>query len=144
MTQQEFLDLIKKHDAIIAPAPNTDKIGIININLQQIHAALVPPFLQNLYLACGGIRIGRGYIFGPTEIKSGIQYPIPSILQINQELTNIAQMRGKTLFGRNDLFWFVFDAFGKCAMLDNIGLKTLRQYDDPYRAMLDCLVGGKL
>lgn len=144
MTQQEFLDLIKKHNAFIAPPPTTDKIGIINVNLQQIHAATLPAFLQNLYRVCGGIRMERGYIFGPDEIKSGIQYPTPNIFQINRTLTNIAQMRGKTLFGRNDLFWFVFDAFGKCAMLDNVRLKTLRQYDDPYRAMLDCLIGGKL
>ena len=144
MTQQEFLDLINKHNATLAPAPDTDKIGIINMNLQQIHAALVPPFLQNLYRVCGGIIMGRGYILGPTEVQSGIQHPVPSIFQINQELTNIPKMRGKTLFGRNDLFWFIFDAFGKCTMLDNVGLKTLRQYDDPYHAMLDCLVGGKL
>ena len=144
MTQQEFLDLINKHDAFIAPPHDTDKVGIINMNLQKIHAAVIPTFLHNLYQVCGGIRLGRGYIFGPTEIKSGIQYPTPNIFQINQELTNIPQMHGKTLFGRNDLFWFVFDAFGTCMMLDNVGLKTLRTYDDPYRAMLDCLIGGKL
>ena len=43
-----------------------------------------------------------------------------------------------------DLFWFAFDAFGNCFMLDNTNLNCLRQYDDAYRAMTDCLVAGKL
>ena len=59
-------------------------------------------------------------------------------------LSNIATIRGKTVFGRNDLFWFAFDAFGTCYMLDNLNLRVLKKYDDPYRAMLDCLIVGKI
>jgi hypothetical protein len=51
---------------------------------------------------------------------------------------------GKTVFGRNDLFWFAFDAMGNCFMLDNLTLSQLRKYDNPYRAMLDCLIVGKI
>ena len=51
---------------------------------------------------------------------------------------------GKTIFGMNDLFWFAFDTNGQCMMLDNLTLSTLRKYDDPYQAMLDCLIVGKI
>jgi hypothetical protein len=51
---------------------------------------------------------------------------------------------GKTVFGRNDLFWFAFDTMGTCYMLDNLTLSILRKYDDPHRAIIDCLVVGKI
>ena len=65
------------------------------------------------------------------------------IVSINRELSGIKKLRGLTLFGRNDLFWFAFDSFGTCMMLDNLNLGVLRKYDNPYRAMSDCLLGGK-
>jgi hypothetical protein len=48
------------------------------------------------------------------------------------------------VFGRNDLFWFAFDAFGTCFMLDNTALRPLRKYDDPWRALTDCMIVGKM
>ena len=67
-----------------------------------------------------------------------------SIEQINRDMAGNKNLFGKTVFGFNDLFWFAFDVTGTCFMLDNLTLSTLRKYDDPYRAMIDCLVIGKI
>ena len=144
MTQQEFLTEIKSRGAMFAPPPPIGKINIINMNLQRIRAAILPKFLTDLYMVCGGIKMGNGYIFGPVSFGKPGKHPVPDVFNVNNELTNLSALRGKTVFARNDLFWFAFDSFGKCAMLDNLGLHILRKYDDPYRAMLDCLIGGKI
>ena len=140
----QLLESLKKHDAFFAPAVPGGQIAILNMNLQKIRAATLPSEFIKFYQICGGIKLGNGYIFGPSEFKMGRTHPVPNILQINQELTNIASLRGKTIFGRNDLFWFAFDALGTCTMLDNLGLQTLRKYDDIYRAIYECLAGGKI
>lgn len=144
MTQNEFLDMLKSHGAAFAPPAPVGQINIANVNLQKIRAAILPKFITELYQTCGGIKLGTGYIFGPAPFGKPGKHPIPDIFGINNELTNFAVLRGKTIFGRNDLFWFAFDSFGNCTMLDNLGLNVLRKYDDPYRAMLDCLIGGKI
>ena len=144
MTQQEFIETLKSRDALFAAPQPVGKTNIINVNLQKIRAATLPNFILELYKICGGIKLGNGYIFGPSEFGKPGKHPVPDIFQLNNELTNLTKMRGKTVFGRNDLFWFAFDSFGNCTMLDNLGLNVLRKYDDPYRAILDCLIGGKI
>lgn len=144
MKCSEFLDSMKRHSAMFAPPASAQSISLTNSGLQNIHAAILPQFIIDLYLKCGGINLGNAYIFGPTQISRGKIYPIPSILDINKELINIPKLNGKTVFGRNDLFWFVFDTFGICSMLDNITLNELRKYPDPYKAMTDCLIAGNI
>jgi len=144
MNKNEFLSLIKSRGAkIFAPGKLSD-INITNTNLQNMRAAMLPAFLQDFYTTCSGISLGAACVFGPTEIERGTKYPLPSITKINQDMIGNKSLFGKTVFGRNDLFWFVFDAFGTCYMLDNLTLSVLRKYDDPYRAMLDCIIVGKL
>lgn len=140
----EFLSLMKKHGAMFAPPATESAISLTNTSLQQIRAAILPRFIIDLFSQCGAINLGNGYIFGPAEVSRGSKYPIPSILQINTDLVGISQLRGKTIFGRNDLFWFSFDSFGACNMLDNLTLNVLRAYEDPYKAMADCLIAGKI
>lgn len=144
MTTEEFLSLIKSRGAtMFSPAPLTD-ITVANTNLQNLRAAMLPQFMFDLYKYCSGITLSSAYIFGPKEIERGIKYPIPSIIQINKEMVGNKNLFGKTVFGRNDLFWFAFDTSGTCFMLDNLTLSVLRKYDDPYRAMIDCLIIGKI
>ena len=128
---------------IIAPG-NRNDIGIVNTNLQQNHSAMLPKFLTDLYQYSFGLNLTSAYIFGPIEIDRGTKYPIPSILDINKEFSGNPKLFGKTIFGRNDLFLFATDGLGNCFMLDNLTLSVLRKYDDPYRAMMDCLIIGKI
>lgn len=145
MTCNEFLTIIKSHGASIMPPVTAGQITLANTYLQRMRAAMLPSYMTELYSMAGGINIGTGYIFGPTDVKYNAKsYPVPSIMTINQDIASISAMRGKTVFGRNDLFWFAFDAFGTCYMLDNLSLRPLRKYDDPFRAMTDCLAAGKI
>ena len=144
MTTNEFLSFIKTKNATIFYDVALTDIPVTNTNLQDIRAAILPNFLQDLYQHCSGITLGAACIFGPKENKRGIKYPLPSIIQINKDLSGNKRLFGKTIFGRNDLFLFAFDTGGNCFMLDNITLNTLRKYDDPYRAMIDCLIVGKI
>ncbi len=143
MEIQEFLGNIKSRGGFLAPPPSPSQTSVANINLQKIGAAVLPAYMLNLYKICGGIILDSGYIFGPAEIRYKNQHPVPGIAQINQEMSNLSAIYGKTIFGRNDLFFFAFDSFGKCVMLDKQSLTVLREYDDAFRAMTDCLIGGK-
>lgn len=135
---------MKNKGATIMPLHDANTINIANTYLKDIGAAMLPSFLIDLYYSCSGITLGSACIFGPTENDRGIKYPLPSIVDINKELKGNKNLFGKTVFGRNDLFWFATDALGNCVMLDNLSLSPLRKYDDPYRAMIDCLIVGKI
>ncbi|MBD5388749.1 hypothetical protein HDR63_00655 [bacterium] len=144
MTPDAFLTLIKKHGATVGAPADDSAIQLANARLMQIRAAMLPAFMRDLYAMAGGMELGCAAIFGPTDTPVGLGFPIPSIMQINEEIADMDTMRGKTVFARNNLFWFAFDAFGVCYMLDNLTLKVLRQYDDPYRAMTDCMAVGQI
>lgn len=144
MTCEELLSAMKDRGAVLAPAASARDITLANSSLQQMRCAMLPKFMLDLFSITGGINLGTGYIFGPTDISDAIKYPTPSIVRINQDFLSVAQMRGKTIFGRNDLFFFAFDAFGTCLMLDNLNLNPMRKYDDPIRAISDCLIAGKI
>ena len=143
MTTTEFLSSLKSRDAIIYPPVTKRDIELANNALQSRRCAMFPAVLIEMYRFASAINIGNGYIFSPIEIPRNGCFPIPSITDINITLANIPALRGKTVFGRNDLFWFAFDAFGTFYMLDNLNLRILRKYDDPYRAMFDCIIAGK-
>ena len=144
MTNNEFLSYIKSRGAKIYASKNAGAINIANINLQKIRAAMLPNFLIELYNVSSGITMGSACIFGPSEIERTGKYPLPSIIQINTDIAGNKNLFGKTVFGRNDLFWFATDALGNCFMLDNLTLSVLKKYDNPHQAMIDCLIIGKI
>lgn len=143
MTALEFLSSLKSRGAVIYPPASKRDIELANNALQSRRCAMFPAIFSDLYMHASAINLGNGYIFPPIEVARGVHFPIPSIVDVNINLPNIPTIRGKTIFGRNDLFWFAFDAFGTFYMLENLNLRILRKYDDPYRAMLDCLIAGK-
>lgn len=144
MTRDEFLPAMKSRGAEFAPPVDMREITLCSNALQAMRAAMLPACIIDLYTVCGGANLGSGYIFGPKSWNTGGRFPVPSIVDINNEISTIAQMRGQTVFGRNDLFWFSFDAFGTCQMLDNLTLRPLRKYDNAFHAITDCLVAGKI
>ena len=144
MTTTEFLSFVKSRGAHIFSATPAKDLSVVNANLQNMRAAILAPFIIDLYHKCSGITLGSACIFGPSEIERDIKYPLPSIEKINNDMMGNKNLFGKTVFGRNDLFWFAFDTTGTCFMLDNLTLSVLRKYDDPYRAMIDCIIVGKV
>ena len=144
MNKEEFLSLMKSRGAQIYPSQELAAVAVANTNLQDMRAAMLPRFLQDLYTTCFGITLGSACVFGSKEIERAMKYPLTSIVKINKDMIGNKNLFGKTVFGRNDLFWFAFDTNGVCFMLDNLTLSPLRKYEDPYRAMLDCLIVGKI
>ncbi len=144
MTPTEFLSAMKSRGAIIAPPATINQITFTNATLQQHRHAMLPQTFIDLFTMAGGINLGSGYIFGPNEIARNGLYPIPNIVRVNDDIAPLGKTTGKTIFGRNDLFYFAFDVFGTCYLLDNLTLNPLRRYDDMYRAMIDCLIAGKI
>ena len=143
MNTNEFLSAMKTRGATIYPPASRRDTELANNALQSRRCAMFPAIFSDLYNHAAAINMGNGYIFPPIEIPRGARFPIPSIVDININLPANPILRGKTIFGRNDLFWFAFDAFGVFYMLDNLNLRVLRKYDDPYRAMTDCLIAGR-
>ena len=144
MTCSEFLSAMQSRGAIIYAPAHQNQVLLLNGALQQRRYAMLPALLAELYSQVGGINLDTGYIFGPNEIMRKSTYPIPSILQVNDDIAPLGKTMGKTIFGRNDLFWFAFDAFGTFYMLDNLSLMPLRKYNNLYQAMTDCLISGKI
>lgn len=144
MSTKEFLSSITTRGGKTYHPTAMHLISATNTMLQQRRRAILPVFLTELYLNTNGLTLGNGCIFAPSEIAQGIRAPIPTIINVNDDLSSFEQIKGKTIFGRNDLFWFAYDAFGNCYMLDNIGLRPLRKYSDGQHAIIDCLMGGKL
>jgi hypothetical protein len=147
MTREEFISWAKSAGAILLPTIEDAGIMRAQNALQQMQAAMLPIALADFYKTIAdGAFLGDANIFGIREAARGgsAVYHIPDILQANREIAGLQGMRGKTLFGRNSLFWFAFDAFGHCLMLSNTALSPMRQYDDIYKAMSDCLALGKI
>jgi len=145
MTESQFLSFLNQNDAFVGNASDERAIKLVNSGLQNISAAILPQFMINFYKKFGAIVLSGAYIFGPEELKNPkLSYPVPGIFDINNDIANLKQMRGKTLFGRNDLFLFAFNAFGQFFMLDNLTMSVLREYTDPWQAISDCTTIGKL
>lgn len=143
MTVNEFISAITQRGAQTTAPATEQQITLLNAALRQNRFAMLPRAMIDLYAITGSLNLDTGYIFGPIEIMRNGVFPIPDILTINNDIAPLGKTSGMTIFGRNDLFWFAFNAFGQFFMLDNLTLKPLRKYDDPYRAMIDCLIAGK-
>ncbi len=144
MTTSEFISLMKQNGATAAGPADDRAITLASTALQHMRAAMLPAFMVDLYRAANGLNMNDAYIFGVTESEPMPKTIIPSIVDINRGLSHMEQLRGRTVFGRNDLFWFAFDAFGRCVMFDTATLVIARTYEDPVRAMTDCLIIGKM
>ena len=153
MTREEFISELQSRGATLLPPSNTRALELAQNALQQMRAAMMPPAMIDIYLnTAGGMIMGDANIFGPDEIVRPVRnYEIPGLMQVNREIAGlppgprIPGARAKTIFGRNQMFWFAFDAFGEFYMLSILNLDVLREYKaDPYRAILDCLAVGKI
>ena len=147
MTRDEFISELKKRGATMMPAASDGAITLARNALQQMRAAMIPLALSDIYKnIAGGIILGDANIFGIDEItRVKRNYEIPGIVQINREISGLPGTTGMTIFGRNQMFWFAFDALGNFYMLNVLNLNILREYrDDAYRAVLDCLAVGKI
>ncbi|MCL2017767.1 MAG: hypothetical protein FWG80_03290 [Alphaproteobacteria bacterium] len=147
MTREEFFLELKSRKVTLLSTASDRAIELSQNALQQMRAAMMPLSLIEIYRnISGGLISGDANIFGPEEVfRPARGYEIPGLIQINREILGMPGLQARTVFGRNQMFWFAFDAFGNFYMLDILNLNPLRKYEsDPYRAILDCLAVGKI
>ncbi|MCL1902038.1 MAG: hypothetical protein FWG18_00230 [Alphaproteobacteria bacterium] len=148
MNREEFIAELTNRNALMLPTTSDRAIELARGSLQQMRAAMMSLELIDIYKnIAGGIIMGDANIFGPEKFDraNGANYEIPDIVQVNREIANVPAARGKTIVGRNQMFWFAFDAFGTFYMLDILNLNPLRKYEsNPYRAIMDCLLVGRI
>ncbi len=145
MIMTDFVSQLKNNGAFAASGATDRALELAQNSLQQMRAAMLPMQLIEFFKAAGGMALGDACIFGPSEFSVRTEHPTPNIVNINREITNLAGIRGKTVFGRNALFWFAVDAFGNSYLLDNLNLNPLRKYEnDVFKAISDCLAAGKI
>ena len=142
----KFIERMNQIGATPLPRCSDRAVDLAQSALQQMRAAMMPQALTHMYKnISGGYLLGDAVIFGLEEIyRAEASYSLPGLLDINREISGYANMRGRTLLGRNSLFWLYFDAFGKYYMADNVNMNVLREYVDMSRAIEDCLIVGKL
>jgi len=147
MTREEFFAELQNRGATLLPISSARAMELTQNSLQNMRAAMIPPMMSDIYKnIAGGIIMGDSNIF-PIEEVDRIEriYKIPSLTSINRDLSITPGMTGKTIFGRNQMFWFAFDAFGNFYMMNILNMNVLREYKlDGYRAILDCLAVGKI
>ena len=144
MTCPEFLSALSSRHIRTAPATDGRQIELTNAALRGRRFALLPHSLIEFYAYAGGANLNNAYIFGPTETSYHRSFVVPDIVTVNNDMGPLGLASGMTIFGRNDLFWFAYDAFGVFYMLDNLTLRPLRRYEDIQRAIMDCLIAGKI
>ncbi|MDR0803467.1 MAG: hypothetical protein LBO08_00035 [Rickettsiales bacterium] len=148
MTRAEFLNELNGWKIPLLPVCSFRSLELAQSALQQMKAAILPAaYLDLLQTVSGGLVIGDAVLFNADKIirQTGGGQEIPGIIEINRELAGLPGMGGKTLIGRNGLFWFTADSFGNCYMLDIITLSVMRKYEnDFYGAVRDCLAVGRV
>jgi hypothetical protein len=147
MDREQFFQELKNRGATLLPIASDRALELSQNSLQNMRAARIPPILSDIYKnIAGGIILDDSTVFPIEEIdRTKRNYKIPNVITVNRDLSTIPGITGKTVFARNQMFMFMFDAFGNFYMTDILGLNILREYQlDGYRAILDCLAVGKI
>ncbi|MDR2269043.1 MAG: hypothetical protein LBD94_02555 [Rickettsiales bacterium] len=132
--------------AIFLDAPvGSRALELANAAFQQMRASILPESLVIFYKSFGGAIFGDTCVFPLDDIeRSGRNYIIPGIIQVNRKMAGFAVLRGRTVWGRNQFYLFSCDVAGNLYMHDVLTLQVLRKYTDFYVALTDCLLVGKI
>jgi hypothetical protein len=143
----EKIEHLKNSGAIFLPPPADARraLDLANAAFQQMRAAVLPKPLADFYNSLGGAMLGDAYVFPLEDAdRPARRYAIPGIVRVNRDFVGFAMLRGKTIWGRNQIYLFSADALGAICMHDMLTLQVLRKYVDFGVAMTDCLMVGKL
>jgi len=141
----EKINYLKESGAVfLTPAPFR-ALELANAAFQRMRASVLPKSAADFYLGYGGAILGDACVF-PVEdtFRSGRNCIIPGIVKVNRGLSTVPQLRGKTVWGRNQIYIFSCDVMGSVYMHDALTLAVLRKYGDFGAALADCLLVGKV
>ena len=142
---EEKINHLKKSGAIFLPASNDRALELANASFQQMKASVMPSFVSDFYLKYGGVILGDAYVFPIEDAdRSQRNYTIPGIVKINRDLAHLNLLRGKTIWGQNQFYFFSCDILGGLYIHDVLTLQILRKYTDFGAALSDCLLVGKI
>ena len=141
----EKIEHLLKSGALFLPAANERAIVLANSAFQQMKASTLPLAVSNFYMEHGGVILGDACMFPIDDVdRPGRSYILPGIIKINREILHLDTLRGKTIWGQNQFYFFMCDATGSLYMQDVLTLSVLRKYGDFYQALSDCLLVGKV
>ncbi|MDR3208590.1 MAG: hypothetical protein LBT45_01955 [Rickettsiales bacterium] len=141
----EKIKYLSESGALFLPGGSRRALELANAALQNMRAAVLPGVLSDFYLAHGGAVLGDACIFPLEDTdRPNRNYVIPGVVKINRDLSHIAALRGKTAWGRNQLYLFSCDIGRILYMHDVLTLQILRKYNDFGAALADCLLVGKI
>ena len=139
------INYLKESGAAFLPAANFRALELANAALQQMRAAVLPKEIADFYMEYGGAILGDACVFPPDDTsRPERNYVVPGIVKINRDLADIQTLRGKTVWGRNQIYIFSADVGGGIYMHDALTLTVLRKYGDFAAALTDCLLVGKI
>ncbi|MDR1826195.1 MAG: hypothetical protein LBQ49_00715 [Rickettsiales bacterium] len=141
----EKLNYLKESGAVFFPPATSRALELANAAFQQMRASVLPKFFADFYLQYGGALLGDACVF-PIEDKErpDRSYTIPGIVKINRDLAAFRTLRGKTVWGRNQMYVFSCDVLDNLYMHDVMTLQVLRKYGDLASALTDCMLVGKI
>jgi hypothetical protein len=142
---RDMVRRLEESGAVFLPPPSARALELANAALQQMKASVLPAAAAGFYKAHGGALLGDACVFPADDAdRPDRRYVFPSLVGINRDLTGLSGLRGKTVWGRNQFYWFSADVAGKILMHDILTLSVLRDYADFGAAITDCLLVGKL
>ncbi|MDR1071656.1 MAG: hypothetical protein LBL21_03380 [Rickettsiales bacterium] len=143
---EEKIKYLSGAGAAFFPGASPRAVELANAAFQNMKASVLPAgAFADFYMARGGAVLGDSYVFPPEDLaRPNRGYVIPGIVKINRDLSHVAVLRGKTVWGRNQLYLFSCDVGGAMYMHDVLTLQVLRKYNDFGAALTDCLLVGKI
>ena len=141
----EKINYLKESGAVFLPPAGFRALELANAAFQHMRASVLPKSLADFYLEYDGAFLGDGIVF-PLEDKERPQrnYAVSGIVGINRALSTFGPLRGKTVWGRNQIYMFSADVIGGIYMHDALTFQVLRKYGDFGAALADCLLVGKI
>ncbi|MCL2629175.1 MAG: hypothetical protein FWD33_00545 [Alphaproteobacteria bacterium] len=134
-------ELVKYGAKAARPAP--DELVRTQAALQGMGKLMMPAGLVEFFQNFGAVVLGDAEIFAPMPAAIG-KMRTRTIIEVNGDMSASTPIGGKTVFGRNQLFWLVVGDDFKFHLLDLYTMRPAKAYDDVNLAVRDCLLVGAL
>ena len=142
---EEKIEYLKKAGAVFFPSAGARALNLANAAFQQMKASVLPTAMGAFYAAYGGAVLGDACVFPIEDTdRPNRNYVMPGIVKVNRDMIDFPALRGKTIWGRNQFYWFSADVAGAICMHDVLTLTVLRKYGDLGAAIADCLLAGRV
>jgi len=142
---EEKIEYLKRAGAVFFPPGAARALNLANAAFQQMKASVLPTAMGTFYASYGGAVLGDACVFPIEDMdRPNRNYVMPGIVKVNRDMIDFKALRRKTIWGRNQFYWFSADFVGAICMHDVLTLTVLRKYGDIGSALADCLLAGRV